>query len=112
MVNEDIIQAEIYKWFHNNHCAGKKNIIFSVPNGGTRNKIEAIKLKATGLMPGVSDLIVLLPSKCLFIEVKTDTGKQSDNQKVFESKVTALGFDYYLVRSLDDFKRILLPLLK
>ncbi len=110
-MNEDILQAEIYKWFHNTHCAGKNNVIFSVPNGGTRNVKEALKLKATGLVPGVSDLIILLPSKCLFIEVKTSTGKQSDVQKVFESKVTLLGFDYYLVRSLEEFKNILLPLL-
>jgi hypothetical protein len=110
-LNEDILQAEIYKWFHNTHCAGKNNIIFSVPNGGTRNTKEAMKLKATGLMPGVSDLIILLPSKCLFIEVKTSTGKQSDAQKVFSSKVTSLGFDYHLVRSFEDFKSIILPLL-
>lgn len=112
MAKEDSIQAEIYKWFHNNYCVGKNNIIFAVPNGGTRNKLEAIKLKATGLIPGVSDLIVLLPSKCLFVEVKTEIGKQSDVQKIFQSKVNALGFDYHLVRSLDDFKSILLPLLE
>jgi len=112
-MSEDILQSEIFKWFHNTHCAGKNNkcLIFSVPNGGTRNIKEAMKLKATGLVPGVSDLIILLPSKCLFIEVKTSTGKQSDVQKVFESKVTLLGFDYYLVRSLEEFKNILLPLL-
>jgi hypothetical protein len=62
-----------------------------------------MKLKSTGVVAGVSDLIVLLPNRCLFIEVKTEIGRQSDKQKEFEQIVKNLGFDYQLVRSLDDF---------
>lgn len=69
--------------------------------------LEAINLKATGLVPGVSDLIILLPNaKTIFIEVKTEKGIQSEKQKDFETTVTNLGFEYYLVRSLDEFKQI------
>jgi hypothetical protein len=103
---EDQIQAEIYKWFHNEYCTKFNNprcCIFAVPNGGLRSKHEAMKLKSTGVVAGVSDLIVLLPNRCLFIEVKTDVGRQSDKQKEFEQIVKKLGFDYQLVRSLDDF---------
>lgn len=105
MLKEDTIQAEIYKWFHNNYCAMKQCVIFSVPNGGTRNKMEAIKLKATGLVAGVSDLIILMPNKCIFVEVKAERGVQSEKQKFFENKVKLLGFDYFIVRSLDEFKQ-------
>lgn len=107
--SEDKIQQEIVLWFKNNYCLKHHNpryCIFSVPNGGTRNKLEAIRLKSTGLLAGVSDLIVLY-DKLYFIEVKTDKGRQSDKQKDFEKVVSSLGYEYKLVRSLDDFKRII-----
>ena len=103
---EDQIQAEIYKWFHNEYCTKFNNprcCIFAVPNGGLRSKHEAMKLKSTGVVAGVSDLIVLLPNRCLFVEVKTEIGRQSDKQKEFEQIVKKLGFEYQLVRSLNDF---------
>ena len=108
MLSEDTIQAQIYKWYHNNYCLKKHDpphSIFAVPNGGLRNKREAIKLKATGVVSGVSDLIIIQPKKVLFVEVKTETGIQSKNQKQFEKIVTALGFEYILVRSLEEFKK-------
>jgi hypothetical protein len=106
---EDQIQAEIYKWFHNEYCTKFNNprcCIFAVPNGGLRSKHEAMKLKSTGVVAGVSDLIVLMPNKCIFVEVKTDIGRQSDKQKEFEEIVKALNFDYHLVRRLEDFIKI------
>lgn len=63
-----------------------------------------MKFISTGLMGGVSDLIVLFPNKCIFVECKTKIGKQSDKQKDFQQIVEALGFEYWLVRSLEDFK--------
>ena len=105
---EDKLQAEIYKWFHNEYQIQGNGFLFSVPTGGTRNKIEAMKLKATGLTAGVADLIICLPfGRVLFVELKTDTGTQSDAQKTFESKVTKLGHDYFLIRSLDQFKTLI-----
>ena len=106
-MNEDIIQSEIYKWYHNKFCtklSKTKHIIFSVPNGAFVSKIQAMKLKATGLMAGVSDLIILRQNEAIFVEVKTDVGRQSDKQKSFQEQVESLGFRYILVRSLEDFK--------
>lgn len=68
---------------------------------------EAVVLKATGVIPGVSDLIIVQPNKILFVEVKTSTGVQSVVQKEFQVKVEALGFEYHLVRSLEEFKKII-----
>lgn len=109
-LSEDKIQQDIVIWFNNNYCLkhhAPRCSIFSVPNGGTRNKLEAIKLKSTGMKAGVSDLIVVMPEIVLFVEVKTETGKQSDKQKEFEIIISKLGFKYYLVRSLDEFKIII-----
>ena len=111
MCSEDNLQAQIVKYFNNTYCLkhhSPRCSIFSVPNGGFRNKIEAMKLVSTGMRAGVSDLIVLMPNRCIFVELKTEKGVQSDNQKEFEQTVNALGFEYYLVRSLETFKSIIL----
>ena len=72
--------------------------VFAVPNGGSRNVIEAANLKAQGVMAGVSDLILLLPHKVYFIELKNPNGKgrQSPAQREFEDNVRAYGQEYLL----------------
>lgn len=104
MNNEDLIQQKIVIWYKNEYQRFGKGLIFSIPNGGTRNVIEAKKLKATGMMAGVSDLIILHNSKTLFVELKTETGKQSDKQIEFEKRVTDLGYKYKLIRNLKEFQ--------
>jgi len=101
------IQQEIFMWFNNEYCLKFHNpryCIFSVPNDSS-SKEETMRKKATGLLSGVSDLIVLLPNKAIFCEVKTEAGTQSDAQKDFQKQVEALGFEYILVRNLDDLKK-------
>jgi hypothetical protein len=101
---EDLLQQKCVTWFKNEYQMHGKGLIFSVPNGGFRNAVEAKKLKATGVMAGVSDLIVLFPNKAYFIELKDgNKGFQSESQMLFESKVKELGFEYYLVRNFDQF---------
>ena len=109
-MSEDILQAEIFKWYFNNFCTKKNNpkhAIFAVPNGGNRSKREAMKFKATGLVAGVSDLIVVQPNRVIFVEVKLEKGRQQPNQIEFEKTVTALGFEYHVVRSLEEFQKII-----
>lgn len=76
-----------------------RSTIFSVPNGGHRSKVEAGILKATGALAGVSDLILVHEGQVYFFEVKTETGKQSDSQKLFEQKIHAQGLKYFIVHS-------------
>lgn len=108
-ISENKIQQEIVLWYNNNFCLKHHNprqCIFSVPNDSI-NAIETKRKVNTGLMAGVSDLIILHNGGCLFIEVKTLSGKQSEKQKDFEKIVSFQGFKYYLVRSLEDFKKII-----
>ena len=87
---------------------------FSVPNellgksqrsGGMS---RMIKFRNMGLTAGVADLICLLPGgRVFFMEVKTPTGRQSENQKSFEDRVRGLGFDYHIARSIEDAKKIM-----
>lgn len=102
-MTEDQIQAKIIIYYRNQF----KGLIMSVPNGGTRNILEAKKLKATGLLAGVADLIILKPNaETIFVEVKIEKGVQSDVQRIFQEKVENLGFKYYLVRSFEEFLKL------
>lgn len=107
---EQSIQQQMFVWYNNTFCLkhhNPRNLIFAVPNGGTRNIREALALKNTGVLSGVSDLIVIHNGKVLFIEVKLPNGKQSPSQLDFEQRVKELGFDYYLIRTFEQFKNII-----
>jgi hypothetical protein len=110
-MTESKLQQEIFNFYQNNYCLkfhNPRGLIFSIPNGGTRNKLEAITMKATGLLAGASDLIVILPNgKLFFMELKIEKGIQSDKQKEFENRVSDLGFEYKIIRSLDEFKNFI-----
>ena len=81
-------------------------LLFAVPNGGRRDATTGAVLKAEGVVAGVSDLILLVPSAqshALCIELKTTTGRQSPRQKQWAQAVTEQGYRYAIVRSLEQF---------
>ncbi len=51
---------------------------------------------------GVSDIILLSGGKAYFIEVKSEKGIQSEDQKLFREFVERAGCEYLLARSLED----------
>ena len=97
---ENFIQQQIVLYYNKNF---RNNIIAAIPNGGKRDAREAKTLKNTGLLKGFSDLIIIEPDRLVFVEVKTNTGYQSDDQKKFADKIHSLGYEYWVVRSLEDF---------
>jgi len=66
---------------------------FSVPNGSVlkgnpmQRARQMQKLKREGLVVGASDIVVMLPGKILFIEMKSKRGYASNEQKEFLKKV-------------------------
>lgn len=108
MTPEDVIQQKCVIWFRNNYGLKTHNpryLLFSVPNSGKDVKEQSYK-KATGMMSGVADLILLMPNgKTIFVEMKTEKGIQSPTQKEFETAVINLGFNYILCRSFEHFQR-------
>lgn len=105
-MTEAKIQQQIVQYYRNNFCLNHhepQHVIFSVPNE-SKSKMETLRKKAIGMMSGVSDLIIITDKWTIFVEVKTQTGVQSESQKRFQSIVEALGYEYMLVRSLEDFK--------
>ena len=105
-MKESAIQQACYIWFNNTFCLKHHNprlIMFSVPNEG-RNASEQMFKKATGMLAGASDTIIVLEDRVIFCEFKDAKGKQSDKQKDFQERVQLLNHEYWLVRSLDEFK--------
>lgn len=83
-----------------------KYLFFAVPNGQKRTTRQAAWLKMEGMVPGVSDMILLMPNArhpYLCIENKTAKGKQSPEQIAFQHAVEQNGGKYIVVRSLDEF---------
>ena len=71
------------KWLH--HC----------PNGGSRNKSEAVKLKQMGVKAGVSDPFLPQPKgrySGLYIEMKYGNNKLTTAQKDFIADMKKAGF--------------------
>ena len=56
--------------------------------------------RKTRQTPGFSDLVAFGHGMILFIEVKTETGTQSENQKIFEAEVKANGGTYLVWRDV------------
>jgi len=101
-------QAAVVEW-----CRWVKPeiIVFHVANGGLRSKPAAARLKWMGVLPGVPDLILVLPSgRTAFWECKTPKGGLSPEQKTFIDRLTELGHSWGIVRSIDDARRELAAL--
>jgi hypothetical protein len=121
MLKESKIQESCVKWFDlqypeysvivqenkkgkiSNH---RVSLLYAVPNGGIRNKANAITLKKEGVRRGVSDLILSVPNKNyngLFIEMKDEKGVVSKFQYAFMGLVEKQGYKHVYIRSVEDF---------
>lgn len=104
-LQESTLQASCVRWFRYQY---PHLIIYAVPNGGSRNVREAQRLKTEGVLAGVADLVVLLPQgKSLYIEMKVNGNRQTDNQKEFQEKVTSLGHTYAVCYTFEEFQKII-----
>ena len=62
-----------------------------------------------GVVPGVPDLFIRIACHGyhgLYIELKTEKGRLSDKQRRFADSAVADGYKFVVVRSLDEFMRV------
>lgn len=78
-MSEIQIQTKAYQHIHNTYPL-IRGLFFHVPNGGGRNVIEGMQLKASGVVPGIPDLLLIWASQVYFIEVKKPYGVVSEVQ--------------------------------
>ena len=107
---ESELQRECVKWFRAMYPEDAL-MLFAVPNGGGRSRIEAGIMKAEGVTAGVSDLLLLEARGgwgALCIEMKTrDVGsRQRPSQKAWQEATERAGNRYAVVRTFADFRAV------
>ena len=95
MRSEDTEQINVVSWANwNVNRYPELKWLHHVPNGGSRNKQEAVKLKQMGVKAGVSDLCLPYPKGLycgLDIEMKFGDNRQQETQKEFLADMAAAG---------------------
>lgn len=105
-MTEHQIQAQIIQYFNANYPKHRK-CLFHV-NNKAKDSLEGARMKTMGVVSGVSDLILLAPNGTTYlIELKDNTGKQSDHQKAFQQQAESLNHKYVVIRSLSEFQALL-----
>ena len=91
-------------------------LFYAVPNGGWRSKATAGKLKATGVKPGVPDLVIAEPRSGhhgLYIELKRAKGGQlSPFQKEWLAALKARGYRAEVCAGADAAQAVITEYLK
>lgn len=102
---EHRLQCGCVRWYRMQH-QDIGPMLFAVPNGGRRDKVSGARLKAEGVVAGVSDLILLVARHGyhgLLIEMKTDKGRQSQQQRHWQKLAEKQGYRYVVIRSIEEF---------
>lgn len=83
--SEDSEQITLMSWARmQNGKYPELRLLFAIPNGGSRNKAEAGKLRAMGVKAGVSDLFLPVPRggfHGLWIEMKRVSGGRASKEQ-------------------------------
>lgn len=82
-------------------------VYFSVPNEGKRTAMMAGHLKAMGMLPGVSDLVMLCTGQMFFLELKARGEKPTENQLLFGASAIAAGASFAWCDNIDQAITIL-----
>lgn len=90
-------QATLIRWWSLQHkfYGLPEWVLAAIPNGGHRHMITAVRLKAEGVRPGIPDLILLAPRHgfhCALIEMKSEKGVESEDQKKIRNHLYKEGF--------------------
>lgn len=86
---ESKVCQALWQWFQLQYPShARRYLRFEVKQS---SKIQQAILKSEGNKAGTSDVLIALPTKCysgLWLEVKADKGRLSDNQEAFQKEMT------------------------
>lgn len=94
---EDQEQMTLMSWAHRvKYGSGRlSDYLFHIPNGGSRNILEAAKFKKLGVKAGVPDLQLIVPNgeiHGLWIELKSKKGKLQPSQRLMIQRLEEQGY--------------------
>lgn len=106
---ENQIQRACVSWFRLEYPECSR-LLFHVKNEETGGRVSGAIYKGSGVVPGVPDLMLSIPScmdshtyNSLGLEMKAGKNKQNANQIIFQQFFEASGSCYRVVYSFDDF---------
>jgi len=105
-LSEDQLQAKCYQWFWNNFPELRRTM-WAVPNGGIRNKITAMKMKATGLLSGVHDIHFVHDGTLHSIELKVGKNQLTESQVKYAQAIMQQGAKCHVVRTFEEFEELI-----
>lgn len=99
-MTEDQLQKAVVRALAVN--ARSDAIYWHTPNGGSRNAIEAAKLKGMGTRAGIPDILILCNSQLYGLELKTERGRLSPLQRLMLDELRRAGARVAVSYGLDD----------
>lgn len=103
--SEARIQYECVTWIRNHHPE-TYGLFFEINNNPNSQQQGGIRT-SMGMFAGVSDTVFLWNGKTYWLEFKNATGRQQKVQKTWQKIVEGQGFEYHLIRSLEQFQKII-----
>lgn len=109
--SEDTEQINVMEWARwNVNKYPELKWLHHIPNGGSRNKREAVKLKQMGVKAGVSDICLPYPKGVycgLYIEMKFGNNRKTEEQKQFLQDMEEAGHFVATCYSAEDAVKVI-----
>lgn len=104
-------QEILFRWARLVRCTYPElDLLYHIPNGGSRNELEAASLKRQGVKAGVPDLCLPVARgeyHGLYIEMKYGKNKTSDKQNEWISALTAQGYAVAVCYGWEEAQRLI-----
>lgn len=88
-----------------------RGVWFHVPNESVvRDTKDIIRINTKhniGMINGAPDFVIAAPNKTIFIELKTEKGRQTESQKSFQKWCNKHGISYEICRNVTDIENVL-----
>lgn len=112
-MKESILMRHIKDYLQ--YCENMGKLLWTRLNAGDiyynyfcKKEMKTKKHKINLVKKGFPDILIVLPKgKIIFLEVKKEKGKQTEEQREVEEKLKKLGHDYVLIKSIADFQSML-----
>ena len=109
--SEHDIQVRLMQYCHR-HEDPRLSLVFAIPNGGSRHRAEAVRLKAEGVKKGIPDLffpIIDAPKRRygLFLELKRPKGRVSPEQSAMRDTLRKAGYSSEIAYGYDQAVNII-----
>lgn len=104
-------QEALSRWVRFARCIYPElDLLYHIPNGGSRNRLEAANLKRQGVKAGVPDLCLPVARgkyHGLYIEMKYGKNKTSDKQNEWISALTVQGYAAAVCYGWEEAQRLI-----